>query len=493
MPGGDLIKYFQPDDQIKIPVFSTPFKGLASLFLGNSMISVSDSLLAFNENYMICADRYEAIERFLYDNMLNKTISTDIDFREFESTLPSKAGYFFYCRPSAVIDFLEQYLNDTIVLRLKENKDLLKKIDCIGYQFVPSNQMIYNTLSVRYKENIEDEAGTEWETKLDGAVVTKPFFFTNHNTGAREIIVQDDRNNLYLINAAGRILWKIPIGEKINGDIYMIDFYGNRKYQILFAGTENLYLLDRNGNYVERYPVKLRAHASGPAVLFDYDNNRNYRIFIPGEDKLIYAYDKYGNIVKGWKPFRTNGTVRSEMKFFRVSGKDFIIAADENTVYFLDRTGNVRLKTSEPVSCAKGSEIRLNQGAENSLVFSAPDGTVQFVNFDGSVKKSILNKFSFDHSFDFFDTDGDGYGEFIFIDRGKLYLYDHDNTEIFMRDFGTESITGPLNFIFSSVDRKIGVYDSFRKQIFIIDKRGNDMTGFPLKGFSEFSIGRMSD
>ena len=41
-------------------------------------------------------------------------------------------------------------------------------------------------------------------------------------------------------------------------------------------------------------------------VMFDYDNNLNYRIFIAGEDKSIYSYDKSGSVVKGWTSCEDN-------------------------------------------------------------------------------------------------------------------------------------------------------------------------------------------
>jgi WD40 repeat protein len=273
----------------------------------------------------------------------------------------------------------------------------------------------------------------------------------------------------------------------------MVDYYSNGKNQLLFSGKNYLHLLDRNGNYVERYPIKLRSPASGPPALFDYDNNQEYRLIIPGEDKLIYEYDIRGNVVKGWKPFRTNGIVRAEVRFFRVSGKDYIVASDNNTVYFLDRTGNIKLRLKEPVSRARGSEIRLTQGADQMLVFSSPEGVLQFVSFDGTVKKVELNKFSVDHTFDFFDVEGDGFGEYIFIDKGILYLYDHNKSEIFRRDFNTDQLSGPINFIFSASDRKIGVFDNRKKLIYLIDKKGNNMKGFPLRGASMFSIGKFSE
>src|SRR4030042_1970503 len=116
--------------------------------------------------------------------------------------------------------------------------------------------------------------------------------------------------NAYLLNAAGRVLWKVPLRERISSAIYMVDYFRNGKFQLLFSGKNFIHLLDRNGNYVERYPVRLRSPSTNPVALFDYDNNRNYRLLIAGEDRMVYAYYRSGSVVKGWKPFRTGETVR---------------------------------------------------------------------------------------------------------------------------------------------------------------------------------------
>lgn len=488
----DFISWFEPDDQIKVPVFSTPFSGLSAKLSGIKRMFKADSVIAFGDDFMITSDNREAVMRVLYDNILHRTINNDIEFRNLESTLPSRAGYFSWLVPAANLNILEGVLSDTLIRKLNNNIASLKKISCAGFRFVPRNEMIYGTLSIRFIENVSDDTGTEWETKLDGMVTGRPFFFVNHNTGAREIVVQDDRNNLYLVNAAGRILWKVNVNEAVNGNFYMVDYYRNGKNQIFFAGREYLHLIDRNGNYVERFPVKLRAPASGPATLYDYDKNLDYRIFVPGSDKLVYLYDKTGNVVKGWKPFRTSATVKSEVKYFRVSGKDYIVVTDGNSLNILDRTGNIRVKTAKNILTAANTEIRLTNGVPPSIVCTAPDGTVQFISFDGSVTTATLGEFSDSHAFDYFDMDGDGYGEYLFIDKGKLYLYSHDRNRMFIRDFGTEALAGPWSFIFSSTDRMTGVFNRQTRQVFLIDRNGNDAGGFPLKGFSPFSVGRLS-
>lgn len=487
------IVYFQPDDQTRIPVYKTGKRELHSILAPGLAQDFEDLFYSFYENYMVAGNSYSTVARFLYDNLLRKTLVNDLSYREFEKTLPSRAGYYFYCVPGKIIDYLDGILSAEIIDGLKSNKGSLDKIQALGYQFASSNEMLYNSLSVSFKEEIREESVAEWETLLDTVACIKPFFFTNHNTGAKEIFVQDMNNNTYLINAAGRILWKVPLQERIRGNIYMIDFYKNGKYQLLFSGRSYLHLLDRNGNYIERYPVRLRSPATNSLALFDYDNNKDYRLMIAGEDKLLYSYDKSGSVVKGWNQFRTAGYVNSEVSFFRVSGKDYIVAADNNSVYFLDRKGNIRLNPYEAVIKANGSSLRLSKLPVPSIVVSSPDGTVNHIYFDGTIKKYKLKDFQINHSFDIFDIDSDGFDEYIFIDTDTLYLFDHDRKSMFKRGFGTTSLGGPINFIFSSDDRKTGVFDISRNLIYLVDKNGEIMKGFPLKGASMFSIGKLSD
>ena len=181
-----------------------------------------------------------------------------------------------------------------------------------------------------------------------------------------------------------------------------------------------------------------------------------------------------------------------EADFFRVSGKDFIVVADESSIYFLDRSGKIRLRPNEAVAKAKGSALRLNQRPESAVICSSPDGTVQHIDFNGAVKKFTLRKFSFDHSFDFFDVDGDGFGEYVFIDSGKVYLYDRNLKDMFSKDFNTNRLEGPINFTFSATNRKIGVFDADKSLIYLLDSKGEIMDGFPLRGASMFSISKLS-
>lgn len=487
------IMMFAPDDQISIPVYRLPDYGVSNTLLPGFAPNVKDSLFAFYDNFLITGSSYLTIARVLYDNLLNNTLANDITYRDFENSLPSRSGYFFYVVPSRILNYLDGFLSEEFISALKKNRSSVNRIQAAGYQLASSNDMIYSSLSLKYKEWVTEESSTEWETLLDTVATGKPFFFTNHLTGAQEIFVQDFRNNAYLINAAGRILWKVPLREKITSPVYMIDYYKNGKLQLLFSSKNYLHLLDRNGNYVERYPVKLRSPATSPVALFDYENNRNYRLMIAGENRLVYAYDKSGNVVKGWNPFKTAGTVSAQINHFRISGKDYIAVTDDRALYLLDRSGNKRVTLSEQVTRAPGSSLRMIEGSQACLVCTSSDGTIQKIYFDGKVDRLSFRKFTGEHSFDIMDINGDGFEEFIFIDQGTVYYFDKNGQELVNRNLGSLAIQGPATFSFSATDRRIGVLDMDKKLIYLLDSEGEITDGFPLKGVSLFSIGRLAD
>ena len=198
--------YFRPDDQTNMPVYLTGKPGLLLELEPGFAPGFDDSCFAFYDNYMITGNSYAAISRLLYDNMLNKTLANDLLYREFENGIPSRAGYLFYCVPAKSLDYFSGFLGRELAEGLRANKSILDKIQSVGYQLASVNGMIYNNLTISYKELVMEESTTEWETLLDTTAAIKPFFFTNHNTGVKEIFIQDSGNNAYLINTAGRVL-----------------------------------------------------------------------------------------------------------------------------------------------------------------------------------------------------------------------------------------------------------------------------------------------
>ncbi|MFR7824817.1 MAG: hypothetical protein ACLU30_17710 [Odoribacter splanchnicus] len=59
-------------------------------------------------------------------------------------------------------------------------------------------------------------------------------------TGEKELFVQDDRHTVYLINDVGRVLWKLPLGQQINSEVYQVDLFKNGKLQYLLSTPDKI-------------------------------------------------------------------------------------------------------------------------------------------------------------------------------------------------------------------------------------------------------------
>lgn len=491
LPDTLSVKWFQPDEQIKIPVFRTPFPDLINAFMPGFEDITADSCFAFYDNYLVTGRSYNTITDLLYDNLLNNTLANDDAYSDFMNTQPGNASFCFFCKPSRISSLQKQNLDTGLVRLLEHNILSLRKIRSAGFQLSPRNDMLYSSVSIRFSEEPVNDLPSEWKTLLDTAAAIKPFFFTDHVSGAKEIFIQDLNNNAYLVNSSGRILWKVPLNERLSGDVYSIDFYKNGKAQLFCAGRNFLHVIDRNGNYLERFPLKLRVSSITSPSLFDYENTRNYRVLISGEDKKIYAFDKSGSLVNGWYPFNTMGSVMWKIEHCIVSGRDYIIAADEKSIYLLDRSGKSRVNLKEPAIRAKGSSLRLVHDPEPHLVCSSPDGSVQQIFFDGTVSKFKMREFSPDHSFDVADINSDGSEEYIFTDKGILYLYNKDRSELVARDYG-KGIISPYILDISASEKRIGLFDKENNLIYLLDKNGETMKGFPVTGTMMLSSGNLT-
>ena len=503
----------QNDADEEVVMYKMPFTGVASILSGEPAASEGDGWVIFLRSYMAFSGSPEALVSIQKGSDSENTLINDPDFREMEKTLPTKSSFIFYSSGRALKSLMYKYLTPESSKALTDRS--FTAIDGIGLSLTPSNDMIYTSLSVRYRDPEKQQSRVQssatsadtistgslttgdltlaWKVKLDAELASRPFLFLNHNTGATEIFVQDQKNNIYLVSASGKILWKALIRERIAGDIFMIDYYKNGKYQILFPGRDYLHLIDRNGNYVDKFPVKMRSPATNSLAVFDYENNKDYRLFIAGEDRKIYAYDRSGSPVRGWNMFITRGRVTDPVAFFRVKGKDYLFVSDDQSVYLLDRTGNIRVNLQEPVKKAKGSHARYTGSEDQALLFTAPDGTLTRLYFDGTVKKQTISTFSAEHSSDFYDLDGDGKTDYLYIDHGMLRVYDNSGNEILSKTFESTNLKGPVVLSISSLERKMAVYETDNQLLHLLERNGGYAAGFPHKAGQFYTVGRVTN
>jgi hypothetical protein len=236
----------------------------------------------------------------------------------------------------------------------------------------------------------------------------------------------------------------------------------------------------------------LRSSASAGLALFDYENDKNYRLFIPCTDKKVYAYSSDGTLISGWKFSGSDYAVTQPVNHFRVDNKDFIVFGDDAYTYILDRKGEQRVKPLDILIKSRNNNYFLaNNGAitNSYLLITDTSGTVCKLFFDGKIEKQQLAKFSAQHFFDFKDINADGANDYIFLDNNTLQVFRTDGSLLFEKKLGCTISQRPIYFNFSYDNRKIGLVSTEKGSIYLINKNGEVYKGFPLEGTTLFSIG----
>ncbi|HRW61915.1 MAG TPA: hypothetical protein P5132_00425 [Bacteroidales bacterium] len=490
----ELISDLRIDKETTFNVYKLPLKNMYRTFLGSIIPDFDNQYLTFIDNFMVIAHSKNALSEFVHANILQKTLNNDLKFGQFSDYLSSKSNFFFYTNLFRSPEFISDLLNPELKKGMQNNIESFKKFQAFAVQFQQNNSMIYNNLYLQYIPEIKEEAVTVWESYLDTSTLFKPFLFTNHYTQENEIFVQDLNHKIYLINKVGRILWKLPLDEKINSEIYQVDFYKNGKYQLLFSTENKIHLIDRNGNYVERYPQQLRSPATAGIALFDYDKNLDYRIFVPCRNKNIYVYDIEGTLIKGWEFKQTDTYVTKPVQHFRIKNNDYIVFADKYRVYILNRRGEERINVRNQIAKSANNSFHI-ETAHNEPQFITTDtsGLIKMIALDGQVESKSVSSFSEKHFFDMQDINADGFKDFIYLDENKLSVYKSDKALLFDYTFNVQIDTPPFYYYFSYDDRKIGVVSRNSNQIFLFNNDGSLYEGFPLKGCTPFTIGYLEN
>ena len=349
-------------------------------------------------NQLLLAKDATLLKSIINDFKSEKSLSHSTDFKNCIDELNYDSNYFIYVQNQSSWQLAQKYLHKNIATFIEKYTDALSPIRCFAMQFSLIGSNCYSNAYLHFDASKENQTRAIWAAQLEAPVLSEMSLVKNHYTQKWEIAVQDENLNLYLISSEGEILWKRKLQEAVIGSIRQIDLFKNNKLQLLFNTKSKLFLIDRKGRDVGAYPMALKQNTSLPLSLFDYENNRNYRILLSC-GKRHYMYDKNGKIINGWKLKQTKSKALYPAEHFVVGGRDYILLAEENgTLNILNRRGETRVKVKEKIAFSN-NKLQVVKGknlTETRIVTIDKKGAQQNILFDGSIDNSI--QFEFDHN-----------------------------------------------------------------------------------------------
>ncbi len=314
---------------------------------------------------------------------------------------------------------------------------------------------------------------------LDTDMVAGPWIVTSHLTGKKEILAQDRENYLYQFSSSGKRLWKKQLDATILGDIIQVDRYKNKRLQLVFATQKSIYLLDRNGKDVADFPVRLKAPCTQPIAVFDYDNNRNYRLALV-QDSIVTLLSINAKKIKGFSYENSaNAPLLQPVKHIRVGTKDYLVVNNASLgVQFLNRKGENRItiNTSKPVKSL--NEWSWYKGAFSSIT---SEGILLQINEQGVLtQKKVKGAFSkvwWDSSSDFSVLKSNN-------------VLDVNSNSISLN--ASNSYDLPLIHTVKS-KKVVSITNSKNQEVWLFDAKANPLKGTPIYGRSQALITYLSD
>lgn len=473
-----------------------PVPEMLSATFGEQFLDLREAYYTIVQHFVVFAPDENSLRAFIAANQNGTTLAHNRAYADFATNISPEASLTIYASPGHAESLLKDLGSSSFNENLKIHSKLLRRFDGAVLQYsTGDNDLFYTNIFIRHNPQTKRDIASLWETQLDTSFSGKPSLVMDHKTKGLDIFIQDDANKIYLISNTGTVYWKKQLSEKIIGDVKQVDALKNGKYQLAFNTSSSIYIIDRNGNDLAPFPIKLPASATNSVSIMDYDNNREYRFLIACSDKIVYNYQINGKKVEGWKLPKTNDVVQVPVQRVVVGGKDYVIIADRSgKIYVVDRQGNTRLSMKEQLN-SPVTQIIVEAGKDLSrtrIVSADSTGNVSRLSLNDDLERMHFMDFEDTPGFDYRDIDGDGNREFIFLDAHRLMVFNQDKAPTMSFTFDSPPNPNPQLFFFSSKDVRIGAMCSANSELHLINNGGADAEGFPIQGSTAFNIGKLN-
>ncbi len=305
-----------------------------SNFFKNNLFSFEKPYFAFIGKYVVFVNDINVIRVCYQKYKSNQFLRSDLKFQTFIKEKNGLTNSTIYIQAQRWRTALNNIFNKQII-----PSDIGK----IKQETFVTDSIIYSIGEVNFQKDKIKKTTNIWNAILDTVSYFKPQIVIIADNKRKEILTQDEKNQVYLISQSGDIIFKKQIKEKIFGEVFQIDFYKTNKLQYVFNTKNYIYLLDRKGRVVDGFPLKLPAEATNSIFVVNYDKAKVYRYFIACNNQKIYGYEANGKPLKAWSPLGNFGTVKSSIKHATFNGKDYLFFNNkEGTFYAFNRKGEKR-------------------------------------------------------------------------------------------------------------------------------------------------------
>ena len=389
------------------------------------------------------------------------SLGSDDQFERLLEEIPNESSFLFV----GVEEFFSKQLHSLLIDDVQRgSSDEFPFLLGVGLVESGVAQIQFQRLSK--KEKIKNRRPKlMFSTSFESTISKGPNAVLNHLNGSMEWVIQDEKHNLTLINSTGKSNWTRPIGNPIQFPIRQVDLYKNSRLQMAYTTKKGFEVIDRNARPVPPFSSTLNNPL--PLAVFDYENSRDYRLFLIDQNKLELRNRKFAK-VSGFN--RTKADLMYSPKHIRIGSRDYIAMIRKNgKLLLLDRRGNIRIKT--PNNLVMSSNIYLHQ---NGFIGLDNKNRLFRIEINGKISYRTL---PFETMY---DVRARG-KNLVLLTENKLEI----NGRLLELDFG---LYGEPSIHVVNNRTMISLVDEQEEKVYVFDRKGNLLPHFPIYGAGPVTI-----
>jgi hypothetical protein len=493
---GDSVYYESYMDQL---IYQLPLEEWPETVFGSSFAGFNNTYFTILDELLILGNKMQVIKHLLNEVDAENTWGKQVRYNLFLENTLSEASLSLFVNTSMYWNLLSGQLNERWQNTLRTHQPQLMSFDLMAFQVSNLDDRFYTSIAIEHRKPVTATQATgrfrlHKSAYTVSPITTKPFIVRNHNNGKFESLVQDSLNVLYLLSPEGEILWGDSLTGQVVTDIHQIDFYRNKKLQYIFAAEDKIYLLDRNGDFVEGFPLHLPPGVKADYLsVIDYDNSKRYRFMLASTEGDLYLYDKEKDNLEGWQPKALGGALSAAPFHIRVRGGDCMLAMQQNgKLNVINRRGefypsfpiDFETEVISPLFVDIGNDFSSTQ-----LSTVSASGEILQVNLSGKIlKREQLYKPSKDSRF--WQVNDALNNTFIIVrqDYGQLSFLDRNGNLLFDKNFITSGDLAVQYYNFSTDNQIFVVVDRQQEFTYIYDQDGELINFEPLESGHEVGL-----
>jgi hypothetical protein len=457
---------------------------------------------ALEHHYFVVLDDHLVFgnSRYVLQYMIDahkgqKTLETGDSYRKVNDMLASEGNIHCYVNVAKSWNVLRHHLSKAVLDDIKNYTDAVQGLRGFSFRFIHEDSLRTDFESaLSFGTGDSSVATLLYAEQLDTSISSGPFIVDDPTGGASNIIVQDVSNTLYLLKNDGEISWRKQLNEAVRSDIYEVDYFSNGSRQYLFNTDEYLFLIDRAGNTVGNFPIRLPSTASAPLTLLrkSISDNRSL-IYVPCDNSKVYAYLLNGKPLPGWSFISTEGVVRNSVAFKNEGEYSLLISDDRGNHFVTNILGEIRSEFhSTDILSIQNQAVPAIDNSGYKFYATTLSGGLLRVKGDGTFDEISLSIDGLDHGYTASDIDGDGSSEHVIVSGMEVMVYDSELV-LKYRKLLDQHLSPSVQVLKYNEGSTLIAVRSVSGKTWLLDETGNILKGFPVKGNSKVDLGSLSE